>query len=226
MFKAAKTMFLVCLLGFLSSALEVTAQVKNEVIDYDLLKLASGKLVTSVNRSINVFTEQDRQGIYISSGPGAGIVWIDSVEFETGIIDLDIKGRDIFQKSFPGLAFHGATDSLYEAVYFRPFNFSAPDSIRRIHAVQYVYHPMFPWERLREYKNGQYEKAVYPAPRADEWFHAKLLITKDAVEVFINGYNKASLKVQRLSDRKSGKVGLWVGNGSDGYFANLKITKF
>lgn len=226
MYRAAKSMFFICLIGFSSSALKLSAQVKGKATVYNLSKLASGKRVTAVNRAINVFTEPGRQGIYVASAPGEGSVWIESVEFDTGIIELDIKGRDVFQKSFLGIAFHGASDSIYEAVYFRPFNFNASDSVRKIHAVQYVFHPKFTWQMLREHKNGQYEKAVQSAPGAQDWFHAKILITKKEVEVFVNGNSKASLKVQRLTDRKSGRVGLWVGNGSDGYFANLKITRF
>ena len=29
--------------------------------------------------------------------------------------------------------------------------------------------------------------------------------------------------VELLNDRLKGKVGLWVGNGSDGWFKNLKV---
>jgi hypothetical protein len=39
----------------------------------------------------------------------------------------------------------------------------------------------------------------------------------------MNGSEVAALKVELLNDRLKGKVGLWVGNGSDGWFRNLKV---
>lgn len=221
-----KVFRVICISGLLISASDVNGQIKGQSVSYNLSELASGKKVTVVNRSISVFSEEKHQGVYISSGPGEGIVWIDSVEFGTGIIELDIKGRDIFQKSFPGLAFHGAADSVYEAVYFRPFNFNTADPVRRIHAVQYVFHPLFTWLKLRTENNGQYEKAVNPAPQADDWFHVKIIVLDARIEVFINGNKEACLSVERLSSIKSGKIGLWTGDGSDGSFANLTITRF
>jgi glyoxylase-like metal-dependent hydrolase (beta-lactamase superfamily II) len=44
------------------------------------------------------------------------------------------------------------------------------------------------------------------------------------VEVFVNGAAKPSLSVEDLGASKNGGVALWVGNGSDGAFANLRIT--
>ena len=37
-------------------------------------------------------------------------------------------------------------------------------------------------------------------------------------------HGRYSLTVDKLSDRKGGGVGLWVGPGQGGYLANLKIT--
>jgi hypothetical protein len=42
--------------------------------------------------------------------------------------------------------------------------------------------------------------------------------------VYVNDGKEPSLVVEELSDRKGGGVGLWVGPGQGGYFANLKIT--
>jgi hypothetical protein len=40
----------------------------------------------------------------------------------------------------------------------------------------------------------------------------------------VNDATEPCLVVEQLSDRKSGWVGFWVGNGSGGEFANLKVT--
>ena len=42
--------------------------------------------------------------------------------------------------------------------------------------------------------------------------------------VFVNGNQEPSLTIEKLNTRKTGKIGIWVGNNSDGDFANLQIT--
>jgi hypothetical protein len=115
-------------------------------------------------------------------------------------------------------------DSTYDAVYFRPFNFHSEDPVRKIHAVQYISHPVFTWKKLRDEKNGQYEKAVNPAPDANGWFHARIEVSDGSVMVYVNDSKIPSLTVKKLNDRQDGKIGLWVGDGSDGNFANLSIV--
>jgi len=44
------------------------------------------------------------------------------------------------------------------------------------------------------------------------------------VSVFVGDAKEPSLVIDQLNDRTKGLVGLWVGNTSDGDFANLKIT--
>src|ERR1700722_18765388 len=74
----------------------------------------------------------------LSAAEGDGVAWINNLELTNGAIEVDIKGKDTFQLSFVGIAFHGVDDSTFEAVYFRPFNFHSPDPVRKTHAVQYV----------------------------------------------------------------------------------------
>ena len=49
------------------------------------------------------------------------------------------------------------------------------------------------------------------------------MVQKRKVSVFVDAGQEPCLVVEELSDRKGGKVGLWVGEGSGGEFANLKI---
>jgi hypothetical protein len=65
---------------------------------------------------------------------------------------------------------------------------------------------------------------VSPVPEPDGWFHARIVIADSRIQVFVNENSSPCLTVETLSERKSGRVGLWVGNGSDGSFANLRIT--
>src|SRR5204863_499136 len=99
------------------------------------------------------------------------------------------------------LAVHGVDGKTYEAVYFRPFNFRAMDSTRHAHAVQYVSHPGFPWPKLRSEHPGQFEAPVIPEPDGDAWFHARIVIERPKVSVFVNGAATPALVVNELSDR-------------------------
>ena len=153
---------------------------------------------------------------------GQNVVWLDGFEFGAGTIEFDAKGKSAPpQSSFVGVAFRTVDAGTHDAVYFRPFNFRAVDPERKAHAVQYVSEPRWPWQKLREEKPGQFEKPIEPAPEGDAWFHAKIIIEKRRVKVYVNGATEPSLEVNELSDRPGGSVGLWC-NGY-GVIANLKI---
>jgi hypothetical protein len=194
-------------------------------IEADLAKLASGRglHVTVTNRTVSGFTDGARRGLRLSEGPGEGPAYLEGVEFGNGTIELDIRGKDVQGQSFVGVAFHGVDSTTYDAIYFRPFNFRAADSTRHAHAVQYVSQPTHPWQKLRAEHPGMYENAVNPALEPNGWFHARVVVTGSEVRVFVDRATIPSLVVTRLSERSKGLVGLWVGNGSGGDFANLTI---
>lgn len=164
---------------------------------------------------------KDKPGVHVSAAEGSGVAWVKNKTFSEGTIELDIKGKDVRQGSFVGVAFHGVSRFDCEAVYFRPFNFFAKDSLARMHAVQYVQDTLYGWERLREEHPGVYENQIVSPPDPNGWFHVKLEIKGDSVITYIN--NSRCLAVRSLGRRKTGKVGVWVGNNSDGDFANLEI---
>ncbi|WP_057940513.1 family 16 glycoside hydrolase, partial [Algoriphagus resistens] len=154
---------------------------------------------------------------------GDGILWLNKSDFDNGTIELDLKGRDIQGQSFVGIAFLGQGNEQYDAVYFRPFNFKSPE--RGKHSVQYISMPDFDWSTLRESKPGKYENKINPAVNPNEWFHIKLEIHYPQIKVFVNQNQQASLSIEQLSTQSSGQVGLWVGNGSEGWFKNITISK-
>jgi hypothetical protein len=119
---------------------------------------------------------------------------------------------------------HGVDERTYDTIYFRPFNFKSGDALRRLHAVQYISHPEFIWDKLRAEHPGQYEKPVLPAPDPNGWFHVRVAVTYPLVRVFVNDAEEPCLVVEQLSGRKKGRLGFYVSNDSDGDFANLKIT--
>ncbi len=159
--------------------------------------------------------------VQLNAQAGDGILWLNDFEFSNGTIELDIKGKNDPGKSFVGLAFHGQDNETYDAIYFRPFNFKNPD--RNGYSVQYISHPEHTWNTLREQYPEQYENPVQPVPDPDNWFHATIMVNYPSVKVYVNGNRQTSLEIEQLSNRKSGKIGFWVGNNSAGSFRNLKI---
>ena len=191
---------------------------------YDLFDLNKKGKLQVINRTLSSFMDKRGNGVKFSEANGDGVAWLDGVNFANGSIELDLKGKDVLQQSFVGVAFHGVDEKTLDAVYFRPFNFHATDSVRRIHAVQYISHPDFPWNVLRETQNAKYEKAIPSAPDPNEWFHVKIVVDYPHITVYVNNSASPCLIVDKLNDRQAGKIGLWVGNSSGGEFANLVIT--
>lgn len=173
------------------------------------------------NRTIS--TLKEKPGVHLSAAEGSGIAWVKGVNFTNGTIEVDMKGKNIKQGSFIGVAFHGVSREDCEAVYFRPFNFVATDSLAAMHMVQYVQDTLYGWERLREEHPGVYENKVTSPPDPNGWFQVKVIVEGDAIKAYVN--NSLCLSVTSLNKKHTGKVGLWVGNNSDGDFANLVITR-
>ena len=208
---------------FLLAGLTVRAQTS---VEPDLAKLFTSGSIKTYNRTTTLTESADRKNvIHLDEKPNAGVAWLDGIEFSEGTIEFDLKGRNVPQKSFVGIAFHGADDKTYDGVYFRPFNFKAVETERKNHSVQYISLPANDWPKLRKEFPDQYEKPVTPVPDPDEWFHAKITITGKEVKVFVDHSAEASLVVQQLSNQNTGKIGFWVGADSSGDFANLKISK-
>jgi hypothetical protein len=214
--------FFACLFIGILNLPNLTGQEKS--INYDLYNLLNNYKLDLFNRKLYLLSESDKQGIRFSKNPNDGLAWVTGIQFSNGTIEVDIRGKDVFQQSFVGIAFHGVDNDTLDAIYFRPFNFKSEDPNRKIHSVQYISHPDNTWSVLREKYNGQYEKAVMPAPNGNEWFHAKIVVQYPKVTVYVNGNSEPSLSVDKLNKRKTGKIGLWVGNNSDGDFANLQIS--
>jgi hypothetical protein len=175
------------------------------------------------NRAMQLLVDGSHRGLTLDARPGDGVAWWRDVQFGNGTIELDLRGKDAAQQSFVGVAFHGKDDKTFDAIYFRPFNFRAAAEIGRSHSVQYVSHPTYTWDKLRADHPGMYEHAIVPPPDPNGWFHARLFVAFPSVKVFVNDIATPVLEVRQLSDRKSGWVGVWAGNNSDGSFANVAI---
>jgi len=178
------------------------------------------KKYTVVNRTISIGSEPG--SVHLNDAENQGLAWINGEKFTYGSIEVDIKGKDVLQKSFVGIAFHGVNDSTMEAVYFRPFNFRTTDPVRKLHAVQYIAPPKFGWKKLREEFPGKYEQPISPAPDPNEWFHARITVDSKNIKVYVNGNTSPSLVVEPLVHFDGTKIGLWT--DGDGEWKNVRVT--
>lgn len=190
----------------------------------DLVKTYNKGKLKAINRTCKLVIQGQTQFLNISQDTKEGIVWLPIKDFENGTIEIEMRGKDVLQQSFVGLAFHGLDNNTYDAVYCRPFNFLAKDSVRRIHAIQYVSHPIYTWEKLRTEKNAIYEKAISDPPNPNDWFTMKLAIDQTWVKAYINGASIPSLVITKISHPLKGKIGLFTGSGSGGDFKTVKVT--
>ena len=181
-------------------------------------------ITRTVNRTHTVAQESGRSIVRLDAKEGEGMAIVTGAPFVEGTIELDARGEDVLQRSFVGVAFGVQDDSTFEAVYLRPFNFRTPDTARAKRTVQYVSQPRYPWPKLRQETPGKYEQPVRPVPDPTGWVPLRLVVTRTQVSVYANGGDEPDLVVTRLGDVKPGPVAFWVGNGSRGDFANLRIT--
>ena len=202
----------------------ITWGMQKNVVTPDLNKLVSGVGWKLHNRTVTALNEAGKNGVRFDEQPGDGIAWLEGVKFSEGTIECDLRGKNVLQRSFVGIAFHGVNEKVFDAIYFRPFNFKQEDPVRRSHAVQYISHPANTWSNLRSEFPLKYEQPVKPVPDPEDWFHARLVVAYGKVSVFVYDANEPSLVVDKLNARTEGMVGFWVGTTSGGDFANLKLT--
>lgn len=189
----------------------------------DLTKFSDSSVWQLYNRAASTVPDHENS-VRLDARSGDGAAWLEGSNFSEGTIEVDLRGANKPGQSFIGIAFRGVNDTTFDAIYFRPFNFQNTDVSRRKRSVQYISQLDHPWEKLRAESPGKYEAAPSPVPDPDGWFHTRIIVEGNKVSVYVNDATEPSLVVDALSERRSGVIGLWVGNGSSGDFANLKIT--
>lgn len=162
------------------------------------------------------------------SGTGGGIVLLTGSSFHNGMIDVDVAGipqahAPALARGFVGIAFRVPPDaSSYDYVYIRPMNGRADDQVRRNHSTQYAAFPDYEWLKLRTELPGKYESYVDLVP--GEWTHLKIEVNGLKMRLYVNGASQPTLLVNdlKLGDR-SGGIALWIGVGTEAYFANMRL---
>lgn len=177
----------------------------------------------AVDRSPLVAMAGARRIVRLAEHAGEGLLWSDSLHFDEGEIDVDVRGRDGTTRNLLGIAFDIASDSAYDVVSLQPSNFRAADSAARARAIRYESRPAQRWERWRVEHPGAYEGSVASAPDSGKWIHLRIVVQRRELRAYVNGAVDPVLRVPALAAPTGGGVGLWVGDSAAGEFANLEI---
>jgi len=148
--------------------------------------------------------------------------------FRDGSIDVDLAGQPAAgagegARGFIGIAFRLQADGRYEYIYLRPTNGRADDQVRRNHSTQYSAHPDFDFAKSRQDAPEKYESYVDLQPGV--WTHYRIEVDGRKARLYVNGAEQPCLIVNDMKhEPQAGRVALWIGPGTEGYFANLRIT--
>jgi hypothetical protein len=164
------------------------------------------------------------------NGEGGGIVVLQGTSFQNGTIQVDVAGKPragavAEARGFVGVAFRVSADpSTYECFYIRPTNGRADDQVRRNHSTQYISMPDYEWSRLRREALGQYESYVDLV--TGEWTKIKIEVSGIKARLYVNDSQQPVLVVNDLKHGDSqGAVALWIGLGTEAYFADLRLSQ-
>ena len=164
------------------------------------------------------------------SGTGGGIVVLPDTTFHDGTIEVDVAGKPqpnapALARGFVGVAFRVPLDaSKYDYVYIRPTNGRADDQERRNHSTQYASFPDYEWLKLRTESPGRYESYVDLIP--GDWTHLRIEVHGIKMRLYVDAASQPTLLVNdlKLGDAH-GAIALWIGVGTEAYFANLTIRQ-
>ncbi len=164
-----------------------------------------------------------------AGAPGEALVLVDGVSLRDGTIEVEVAGKPApgaaeGARGFIGVAFRVAPGAgTFECFYLRPTNGRADDQLRRNHSTQYISHPEWPWQRLRTEHPGVYESYVDLVPGA--WTRVRIEVAGTRARLYVHGAEQPALVVNDLKlGERDGGVALWIGSGTEGYFANLRVT--
>jgi len=150
-------------------------------------------------------------------------------KFKDGTIEVDVAGAPRpgmppDSRGFIGIAFRtGDRGEWSEVLYLRPTNGRVEDQLRRNHSVQYVSHPDFTWNRLRQETPGVYESYVDLVVGA--WTAMKIEVAGTTARLYVNGAKQPTLIVNDLKHGAgAGRIALWAHVETDAYFGAISIS--
>ena len=159
------------------------------------------------------------------------LVVIEGTDFANGVIEAEIAGTPGSAamegaRGFVGIAFRLQPDlKTYDAFYLRPTNGRADDQLRRNHSAQYISHPAWTWNRMRQETPGKYEAYVDLVP--DAWTRVRIEVRGDTARLFVHGQPQPTLIVSDVKSgaRARGAIALWIDIGTVAHFRDLRVSR-
>ncbi len=141
-----------------------------------------------------------------------GFATLNDVEFENGIIEVDVfvDGR----RSYPGIVFRMQSETDYERYYMRPHRMNLyPDA----HQYTPVINGIAGWQIY----NGQGFTSMGSVPDS-QWVHLRMEVKGTQAQLFVDDAEQPALLVNHLQHGISkGTIGLQGPNDGTAYFSNF-----
>jgi hypothetical protein len=182
-------------------------------------------------------TLHGKKGLRLTLAPGAAtaqpdleqLAALEGLEFSNGVIEAEVAGEPApgagqGARGFVGIAFRLQADrKTYDVFYLRPTNGRAEDQERRNHAVQYISHPAWTWDRLRREAPSRYEAYVDLVP--EEWTKIRIEVSGARARLYVHDNEQPTLIVNDVKSGASAKgaLALWLGPGTVAHFRNLTV---
>lgn len=197
-------------------------------------------LVTTSRRQWNGFDclaieltdEEQKLRLQTTGGGNRPSIAIVEDSFTDGTVEAMIGGELTGKgapddRGFVGLSFHIAPDFAgHETVYLRMtngrLNVPPPPAPRIDRAIQYVADPGFHFSDSRERFPDRYEKGADIA--VGRWHRLRLEIAGQQLRASVDGREVLAVEDLRFAGRR-GPVGLFVGDGSRGFFREVSVTR-
>jgi hypothetical protein len=202
-----------------------------EAAPAQFIPLTSVKNIHPVGVSVTAVKYLGRRAVRVQGEPTEGyqMAILEGTTFKNGEIEADLAGRPArgaseTARGFVGIAFRVALDaSRFDCFYLRPTNGRADDQVRRNHSTQYIAHPGFPFDKLRAEAPGRYESYVDLVP--GEWTRVRIAVDGRKARFFVNGASQPCLIVNDLKvGEDAGAIALWIGDETEAWFRNVRIT--
>src|SRR5262245_23674709 len=188
--------------------------------------------LTARNVTVAPITFKGRSAVQLVATPDApnatSYAVVKDATFLNGTIEVDLAGQPAAgagagARGFIGIAFRMQADGKYEYIYLRPTNGRADDQVRRNHSTQYSSYPDFDFAKSRAEAPEKYESYVDLEPGV--WTKFRIDVDGRKARLYVHGAAQPCLVVDDMKlEPREGGVALWVGPGTEGYFAGLKIT--
>jgi len=157
---------------------------------------------------------------------GEAYAIVKGAAFHNGEIEVELAGRPASgvgggARGFIGIAFRLQGDQ-FEYIYLRPTNGRADDQVRRNHSTQYGSFPKFTFAEMRRQWPEKYES--YVDLEVGAWTRYRISVEGNTARLYVHSTAQPCLIVNHLKlGDSSGGLALWIGPGTEGYLAGLKI---